>query len=380
MAAERPGNLAPPPRVNPLLLGHERADAEVRRWIEEGCLGHALLICGPWGIGKATWAFRIARNILRRGETAQPGLLPALFAAPEAAGDDADEPLDETFRWVASSAHPDLLTVERRFDEKRSRMVSEIVVDDIRRIGTFLASSPARGGWRVVIVDAADEMNRNAANALLKVLEEPGGRSLLLLLAHQPGLLPATIRSRCRRVLLRPLEEPTLVSLIDRYLPGTGAGDAAALGALAEGSIGRALQLAANDGLRVHHAFRAAFEAWASGARQPLLGLAADPAMSADEDGFRVTAHILSWWLRRIARVRVANAAEEGAAADILAASGDVGAIRRIALAAPLDRWQQVWDKTQRLAVQAVAGNLDRRQTMTTILLEMQRELRPARS
>ncbi|MFO1113836.1 MAG: hypothetical protein U1E35_08285 [Rhodospirillales bacterium] len=85
---------------------------------------------------------------------------------------------DQTFRWVASAAHPDLLTVERRFDEKRGRQLGEIVVDDVRRIAAFLGSSPALGGgWRVVIVDAADEMNRNAANALLKVLEEPNNNS-----------------------------------------------------------------------------------------------------------------------------------------------------------------------------------------------------------
>jgi DNA polymerase III subunit delta' len=179
----------PPPRANPLLFGHEHAEKQLAGWIEEGRLGQALLICGPWGIGKATWAYRIARRLLREGVVAGQGGGQGdlagqgfLLAPPPAAKPvDEAETADQTFRWVAASAHPDLLTVERRYDEKRGRQLGEIVVDDVRLIGTFLASSPAHGGWRVVIVDAADEMNRNAANALLKVLEEPGRNSLLLL-------------------------------------------------------------------------------------------------------------------------------------------------------------------------------------------------------
>src|SRR5271165_3045369 len=175
---------APEPRANPLLLGHEAAEATLAAALHSGRLHHAWLLTGPAGIGKATLAFRFARRLLagHGGEGLQL---------------DSTHPV---FRRVAVGAHADLLTVERAFDPKRKRQRTEIVVDDVRRIGGFLHLTPAEGGWRVVVVDGADELNRNAANALLKVLEEPPPRALLLLTAAAPGRLPATIRSRTRRL------------------------------------------------------------------------------------------------------------------------------------------------------------------------------------
>lgn len=380
-----------PPRANPLLLGHGRAEAQVRRWIDEGRLGHALLICGPWGIGKATWAFRIARSLLRLGTgTADGGIravevgqgeqqdllwTPARVAtAPEASS--STEVEDQIFRWVASAAHPDLLTVERRFDEKRGRQLTEIVVEDVRKIGTFLASSAARGGWRVVVVDAADEMNRNAANALLKVLEEPGAKSLIILVAHQPGLLPATVRSRCRRVVLRPLDNDVLDRLIVRYQPEVSDPDRTILTTLAEGSIGCALDLATADGLKAWRTLATMFAALADGDDRPLLAYASDPP-SSDADGFRVTAHLLSWWLRTLARAAAAGPGDPFSLAVPPVPGLGEGAVivRRLAAAGTLDRWLKVWDKTHRLIGQAAAGNLDRKQALTTVLLDMRCEV-----
>ena len=117
----------------------------------------------------------------------------------------AVSPESGVFRRVAAGGHADLLTVERAFDPRRKRLRNEIVVDDVREIGTFLHLTAAEGGWRVVIVDGADAMNRNAGNALLKILEEPPQRALLLIVAHSPGRLLPTIRSRCRQMKLSPL-------------------------------------------------------------------------------------------------------------------------------------------------------------------------------
>src|SRR5262249_59156701 len=112
----------------------------------------------------------------------------------------ADPP---AFRQVAGGGHPDLLTIERGYDEKRDRQRSEIAVDDVREVGRFLHLKAAAGGWRVVVVDSADEMNRNGANALLKILEEPPAQALLLIVSHAPGRLLPTTRPRCRRPALR---------------------------------------------------------------------------------------------------------------------------------------------------------------------------------
>lgn len=379
---------APLPRANPLLLGHAPAEAQVARWIEEGRLGQALMICGPRGIGKATWAFRIARTLLRqKAPAAAPGAgqgaPPALLLAEPSDSSSAavpsspleENPGDQTFRWVASSAHPDLLTVERRFDEKRGRQLGEIVVDDVRRIAAFLGSSPALGGWRVVIIDAADEMNRNAANALLKVLEEPNKNSLILLVSHQPSLLPPTVRSRCRRIALRPLGDDIVEDLLVRYRPDISPDDRRILVALGEGSIGDALQLSAASGLASWRTLAAALAALAENDSRPLLAYAADPSAGSDPDSFRGIAQMLSWWLRKLAHARAVGPSGQLAMASALQES--VPSLRRLAGGTTLDRWLKVWDKTHHLAAQAAAGNLDRKQVLTTVLLDLACEVLP---
>src|SRR5262249_13942923 len=125
-------------------------------------------------------------------------------------------------------------------------------VDDGRGLGAFMHMAPAMGEWRVAIVDAADEMNRNAANAVLKILEEPPPKAVLLMVAHAPGRLLPTIRSRCRRLSLHPLEDAEVVRLLGEYAPDTAAEERAALAGLAEGSIGRALELASAGSLALY--------------------------------------------------------------------------------------------------------------------------------
>lgn len=367
---------ASPPRANPLLLGHEEAERRVEQWITQDRLPQALLICGPWGIGKATLAFRIARRLLGRA----PGRRPPLTLAPRQLSSAVEDPpemeaLDETVRWIASGTHPDLLTVERGFDEKRGRALSEIVIADVRRIGAFLTSSPAMGGWRVVVVDAADDMNRNAANALLKILEEPTPKSLILLVAHQPALVVATVRSRCRKLILRPLSDRVLSDLMAQFVPDLPVEDAAFLRELAEGSIGRVLQLAKHDGLTVCRSLRTFFHALSNRDRKTLMASVANSGLGADEEGFRVASHILLWWVRRIARARLAPFPPGSPEA-----SEQEGAIGRAAAAAALDHWLKVWDKTHHLTAQADAGNLDRKQVLTTILLDLQRAPQGAHS
>src|SRR5436309_552463 len=244
-----PEPAAPAPRANPDLLGHETAEAELRRLFDSGRMPHALLLSGPRGIGKATLAFRLARFVLANGGgDGPPG---GLFGEP-GASDLAITPDSGTFRRVASGGHADLLTVERAYDPRRRRLRGEIIVENTREIGTFLRLTPAEGGWRVVIVDGADEMNRNAANALLKILEEPPRRALLLLVAHGPGRLLPTIRSRCRRFPLTPLPPAIVRELLLRYRPDLPAPQAEALTALSSGSIGRALDLAAAGGIELY--------------------------------------------------------------------------------------------------------------------------------
>ena len=178
----------PVPRENPHLVGHElAAGALVEAW-GSGRLAHAWLIAGPRGIGKATLAYRFARFVLAGGEG---GGNDGLAMAPE----------HPVFQRAAAGGHSDLAVIERGLGD-RGRLRAEIVVDDVRKANAFLSLTAGEGGWRVVIVDAADEMNRNAANALLKRLEEPPSRVLFLLVSHAPSRMPATLRSRCRLLSL----------------------------------------------------------------------------------------------------------------------------------------------------------------------------------
>jgi DNA polymerase-3 subunit delta' len=215
----------PEPRANPDLLGHEAAERVWSQARASGRLHHAWLITGTQGIGKATLAYRMARGLLAN-----------------------DDPGDPAFRRVAAGTHAGLMTVERGADEKTKRMRREIVVDEVREVTQFLRRTAGEGGWRVVIVDGAEDMNPNAANALLKLLEEPPTGALLLLACHAPGLLPATIRSRCRRLRLSPLSLPTVETLLGRYRPDLPPDERARMALLGEGSIGRALALAEGDG------------------------------------------------------------------------------------------------------------------------------------
>jgi len=237
----------PHPRETVRLFGHAAAEAEFLDTFASGRMHHGWLIAGPRGIGKATLAWRIARFLL-----AQP--LPeadaGLFGAPPSP-ESLDVPADHPVaRRISVLSEPRLALIRRSWDTERKpyRPKSVITVSETRRLHGFFGMSAADGGRRVVIVDAADEMNANAANALLKLLEEPPALATLLLVAHRPSALLPTIRSRCRLLRLGPLGADDLAAALDQA--GLHA-DAApqALAELSGGSVGEALRLARHEGL-----------------------------------------------------------------------------------------------------------------------------------
>ncbi len=223
--------LDPPPltpRSNPHVFGHDAAQSAILDALRAGRMHHAWLIEGPPGIGKATLAYRTARR---------------LFAGPDAPDAHVHDPDRPLFRRVAKSTHADLLTIERETDPKGKRR-AEIVVSTVRNVPEFLHMTPVEGGWRIVIVDGAETLNRNAANALLKALEEPPARAVLLLTCAAPGRLLPTIRSRCRRLTVRKLDDAAMAQALPSVLPDATAEQRTRLIALADGSPGRAVALA----------------------------------------------------------------------------------------------------------------------------------------
>ncbi|HMK68307.1 MAG TPA: DNA polymerase III subunit delta' [Stellaceae bacterium] len=346
------------PRENSLLLGHAAAEATLLAAFAAGRLPQWLLLTGPHGIGKATLAYRFARFLLaqsaeRGGDALFSPAPPSSLAIPET------HPL---FRRVASAGHADLLTVERGVDPKRNRERTEIVVEDARAVAGFLRLTPAEGGWRIVIVDTADEMNRNAANAILKILEEPPKRAILILLSDNPGRLLPTIRSRCRRLALRPLEDATVGELLERYRPDLSPADRKALVDIAEGSIGRALELAEEGGVALHRDILRLISTLPEIDTTELYRFAEKTARWGNDRGFRVVSDLLPATVARA--IAEAAEAKEGAGLPAL--------LRRRGL----DRWVEVWEKITHLFAQADAINLDRKQVVLNAFFALEEAAR----
>ncbi len=359
----------PEPRANPELLDREAAERTLLRAFRSGRLPHAWLLSGPRGIGKATLAYRFARFILAEPAAGQG---PDLFGAASAPRSDLFlDPSKAIFQRVAAGGHPDLRSLEIGADPKTGRPRREIVIDDVRKIGQFMRMTPAEGGWRIVIVDAIDNLNRNAANALLKVLEEPPERALLILVSHAPGSLLSTIHSRCCHLPLAPLGDATLAHLMARFAPELPAGDRAALVAMGEGSIGRALDLAAAGGLELYRELLSVLADLPRLESGKLHALGDRLAKGGDETAFRTGMELLIWWLARSIR----GAAEAKPPPEILA--GEAAPSALLAAGPGLARCLPLWDKITRLYAQADAVKLDRKQVVVTALLELEAATAP---
>lgn len=349
---EETGRLAA--RQNPDLIGHVSAERTFLAAVQRGRLHHAWLISGPRGIGKATLAFRMARYLFDIG-----GGAPAV--SEPGRGDLHLDPASAVFRRVAAGGHSDLLTIERGVGQ-RGNLRSEIVVDDVRRVGEFLHLTPGEGGWRIVIVDSADELNRNAANALLKILEEPPARALVLLVSHNPGRLLPTIRSRCRTLSLQSLEEEDLRRVVSLLEPDRAPKEVAALAALARGSAGFALDLAQHDGLGLRSELDDLVSSLPRLDVPGLHTLSERLSIAAAEPRYRLFRELLMRWL----------------ADAIRAAAGASTSTAGPAFRAPLDRLLEVWDKIGRLFERADAVNLDRKQVLVSVFLTLQQATRSA--
>ena len=236
MSEDDEADVAPPhPRETLQWFGHDEAERALLDAYRGGRMPHAWLIGGPSGIGKATLAYRMARFVLAHPDCSAPEV--------QSAGSLALPPDHRVARLVAAQGHPDLLVLERRPGDSGA-LRTVITVEDVRRLVPFLGSTAGEAGWRVVVVDSADELNAAGANALLKLLEEPPRRCLFLIVSHAPGRLLATIRSRCRRLMLRPLAPADIGRAVGAAL-GRNPDDAAVQKAAsaADGSVAQAIGL-----------------------------------------------------------------------------------------------------------------------------------------
>jgi DNA polymerase-3 subunit delta' len=330
MNGEQPGVLegAIPPAENTVLYGHDSAQEFLANAYRSGRMHHAILIEGPEGIGKATLAYRFACHVLAH---------PDPLAAPDHIADpDPDTALG---RQIASGASHHLLHLARPVDEKTGKVKSVITVDEMRKAGKFFGQTSGTGNWRIAIIDPADDLNRNAANAILKILEEPPKRSLFLVLSHTPGRLLPTIRSRCLALRLQPLAAPDL----DRALAHLGSppGETDAIITLSEGSVARALLLRNYGGVEIAEAFVDIIERGSLKDREPIHKLAETLSGRDREIAYQFFTGFV------IDRVQ-AMARDAGAAGDLVEA----------------DRLARLSVELSEHFATAAAYNLDRKQTV----------------
>ncbi len=336
----------PHPRETTLFFGNAQAEQTLLDAVTGGRMHHAWLLAGPEGVGKATLAYRLARFLFHHG------------GGDGADAQDLSVPVDSpAYRQVAALSHPNLLVLRRPWQERNGRFAASITIDEVRRLRAFLGSTAGAGGRRVVIVDRAEDMNVNAANALLKSLEEPPAGTVFLLVSSAPGRLAATVRSRCRTLALQALERDDLAAAVGAALEAVG--EEAPSGSklddvarLAQGSVRHALQLLSGGGIALYGKLAAALKDLPRLDYGAVHALADGVAGRDAEPDFEMLFALLEDSLARMVHQAATGAGAEGQEAELA---------ERLIPPHGLARWAELWEEVRRAKADALALNLDRK-------------------
>lgn len=332
---------APHPRRSERLIGRHGAEAEMLAAFREGRLAHAWLIGGPEGIGKATLAWRFAKFLFVNPDPGAP--------AVQGARDLSVDPKSAAARHLAALAHPDFSLVRRGWQSDKKKFAGEIRVEDVRAALEVFQLSAAFGGWRICLVDCAEDLNRNGANALLKMIEEPPERSLIMIVSHRPGQVLPTIRSRCRKLKLDPLSPGEIIETIATLGAPWSEADPATVAKAAEranGSVREALARLQPESEGVGALIDATVANLPHPDPRAVARLAEALAGRASDDAFEAFHRTLYEWLAAYAARTVCS---------------------------PLRAWEigALWDRVRAATRETEALNLDRRLHVLALFAEI---------
>ena len=352
------------PRETARVIGQTAAEHAFLDAYNAGRLHHGWLLTGPRGLGKATLAWSIARFLLATPPVESDGL----FGAPPPPKSLEIDPEHPVARRLRALSDPGLFLLRRGPNDKGDKLADVIRVQEVRKLHAFFGLSSADGGRRVVIVDSADELNPQAANALLKMLEEPPARTTLLLLSHQPARLLPTIRSRCRTLRLAPLGAEDMATALTQASAEVAGDDVAPLTTLAEGSVGAALRLLTLDGLTLYRDILALLSSLPTLDRPRLMTLAESCGGKGREDRRDLLLTLTDQIAARLARAGVTGLPPDeilpGEATALMRLSPDPATGRRWA-----DTIQQAGDRARH----ARAVNVDTATLITDLFLQLQK-------
>ncbi len=337
---------APHPRFAERLFGQSAAEDRFLAAVRSGRILHAWLLTGPDGVGKATLAWRLARFLMVRASRIHSGAVQT--AALESLDVDHDHP---AARRVRALSEPGLSLVRRPYDPARKRIRSQITVEEIRALGNQFALSPPDRQPLVAIIDSADDMNSFAANALLKLLEEPPANSYIFLISHSAEMLLPTIRSRCGFLRCQPLAPADL----KRAVEASGAfqvTDAAGLAELAGGSVGAAVRLHVNEGIEMYRRLVSIFSGAAGLRRDQAFALASECAGHGAETQYTAAVMSLLMFLSRLAKSAAGVRMGE-------AVAGEKDCLSRLGAAGQARVWSALNSELAQRARHAKLVNLD---------------------